>query len=126
MPAFALKVDSVVEAALAIVLVVGAIAGALRGDDFPSPVNGVVVVLVGLLLIPVAVLLWRLAQAPRVARRTLRLIATANAATALLAVVWLFAAEGFSSAGTAVVAATVAALATLAAMQFTAMLVPQA
>jgi xanthine/uracil permease len=126
MATFALKADALVEAALAIVLVVGAIAGAFRGDDFPSHVNGIVVALVGLALVPVAVVLWRLAGAPRVASRTLRLIATANAATALLAVVWLFAAEGFSSAGTAVVAAIVAALATLAAMQFTAMLVPQA
>src|SRR4051812_5031748 len=125
MAAFALKADAVVEAALAIVLVVGATTGALGGDDFPSPVNGVVVALVGLALVPVAVVLWRLARTPPVPKRTLRWIATANAVTALLAAIWLFAAEGFSSAGTAVVAATIAALATLAATQFSATLVPQ-
>jgi drug/metabolite transporter (DMT)-like permease len=125
MATFALKVDAVVEAALAIVFVVGAVTGALGGDDFPGPVNGVVVALVGVALIPVAVVLRRLARAPKVPKRTLRLIATANAATALLAGIWLFAADGFSDAGRAVVAATVAALATLAAMQFSASLVPQ-
>jgi hypothetical protein len=125
MAAFAFKVDAIVEAALAIVLVVGAVTGALGGDDFPSPVNGVVVALVGLALVPVAVLLWRLARASEVPKRTLRLIATANAATALLAGIWLFAADGFSDAGRAVVAVTVAALATLAAMQFSFSLVPQ-
>jgi hypothetical protein len=124
MAAFALKADAIVEAALAIVLVAGALVGALGGDDLPSPVNGVVVALVGFALIPVAVVLWRLALA-QVPKRTLRLIATANAATALLAAIWLFAADGFSDAGRAVVAATIAALATLAALQFSASLVPQ-
>jgi xanthine/uracil permease len=124
MAGFVLKADAIVEAALAIVFVVGAVTGALSGDDFPSPVNGVVVALVGLALIPVAIVLWRLARAP-VPKRTLRLIATANAVTALLAAIWLFAAEGFSDAGRAVVAATIAALATLAATQFSASLVPQ-
>ena len=124
MAAFVLKADAIVEAALAIILVGGAITGALGGDDFPSPVNGVVVALVGLALIPVAVVLWRFARAP-VPKRTLRVIATANAVTALLAAIWLFAADGFSDAGRAVVAATIAALATLAAMQFSATLVPQ-
>jgi xanthine/uracil permease len=123
--AFALKVDAIVEAALAIVFVAGAVTGVFRGDDFPTPVNGVVVALVGLALIPVAVVLWRLARAPQVPKRTLRLIATANAVTALLVAIWLFAADGFSSAGTALVAVTVAALATLALMQFSASLVPQ-
>jgi hypothetical protein len=125
MATFVLKVDAVVEAALAIVFVVGAIIGALGGDDFPSPVNGVVVALVGLALIPIAVVLWRLARAVPVPKRTLRLVATANAMTALLAAIWLFAADGFSDAGRAVVAATIAALAALAAMQFSASLVPQ-
>jgi hypothetical protein len=124
MATFALKVDAVVEGVLAIVLVVGAVAGAFRGDDFPSPANGVVIALVGLALIPVAVVLWRLARA-QVPKRTLRWIATANAATALLLGIWLFAADPFSDAGRAVVAATVAALATLAALQFSASLVPQ-
>jgi hypothetical protein len=120
----ALKVDAVVEAVLAIVFVVGAAAGVFRGDDFPSPVNGVVVALVGLALVPVAVYLWRLARAP-VTRRTLRLIATANLVTAALLAIWLFAADGFSDAGRAVTAVTVAALATLAAVQFSWSLVPQ-
>jgi hypothetical protein len=125
MATFALKVDVVFEGVLAIVLIVGALVGAFGGGDFPSPVNGVVVALVGLALIPVAVLLWRLARAQPVLKRTLRLIATANAATALLAAIWLFAADAFSDAGRAAVAVTVAALATLAALQFSASLVPQ-
>jgi xanthine/uracil permease len=125
MPTLALKVDAVVEGVLAIVLVFGALVGFLRGDDFPSPVNGVVVALVGLALIPVAIFLWRLGSAERVPKRTLRLIATANAVTALLLGIWLFAADGFSDAGRAVTAATVAALFVLAALQFSWSLVPQ-
>jgi 4-amino-4-deoxy-L-arabinose transferase-like glycosyltransferase len=125
MPTLALKVDAVVEGVLAIVLVFGALVGFLRGDDFPSPVNGVVVALVGLALIPVAIFLWRLGSAERVPKRTLRVIATANAVTALLLGIWLFAADGFSDAGRAVTAATVAALFVLAALQFSWSLVPQ-
>jgi 4-amino-4-deoxy-L-arabinose transferase-like glycosyltransferase len=125
MPTLALKVDAVVEGVLAIVLVFGALVGFLRGDDFPSPVNGVVVALVGLALIPVAIFLWRLGSAERVPKRTLRLIATANAVTALLLGIWLFAADGFSDTGRAVTAATVAALFVLAALQFSWSLVPQ-
>jgi hypothetical protein len=55
----------------------------------------------------------------------LRLIATANLVTAALLAIWLFAADGFSDAGRAVTAITVAALATLAAVQFSWSLVPQ-
>jgi 4-amino-4-deoxy-L-arabinose transferase-like glycosyltransferase len=125
MPTLALKVDAVVEGVLAIVLVVGALVGALRGDDFPSPVNGIVVALVGLVLIPVAVFLWRLGSAERVPKQTLRWIATANAVTALLLGIWLVAADGFSDAGRWVTAATVAALFVLAALQLSWSLVPQ-
>jgi xanthine/uracil permease len=125
MPTLALKVDAVVEGVLAIVLIAGALVGALRGDDFPSPVNGVVVALVGLALIPVAIFLWRLARVEPVPKRTLRLIATANAVTALILGIWLFAADGFSDAGRAVTAATVALLFVLAALQFSWSLVPQ-
>jgi hypothetical protein len=60
-----------------------------------------------------------------VPKRTLRVIATANAVTALLLGIWLFAADGFSDAGRAVTAATVAALFVLAALQFSWSLVPQ-
>jgi hypothetical protein len=125
MATLALKVDAVVEGVLSIILVVGALVGAFRGDDFPNPVNGIVVALVGLALIPVAVFLWRLARTEPVSKRTLRLIATANAVTALLLVTWLFAADGFSGAGRAVTAATAAALFVLAALQFSWSLVPQ-
>ena len=57
-----------------------------------------------------AVLIWS-------GRVGLRALAVCNAAGALAGIVWLAAVSGFSSAGTIVVAATVAGLAGLAAAQ---------
>jgi hypothetical protein len=106
------RVDGVFEAALGIVLLARA---AIGGDDFPA-VDAWLVAAVGLALLLVAWFLLRLARRP-VAPRVLRLLAAANLATAAAALVWRAAAEGFSTAGSALVLATAVCLAGLGAVQ---------
>jgi hypothetical protein len=101
---------------LGLVLVMCAATSLLGSGDFPSPVGTVLVLLFGLALLPVGALLWRLALGP-VPGGLLRTLASANLATAAAALAWYLAASGFSSAGSALAIATVAALALLAAAQ---------
>ena len=91
------QADSAFEAVLGLVLVFGAAAAWLGSDDFPAPV-----------------VLWRLAAAPT---RFLRTLAAANLTTAAAACTWRLVADGFSTAGSALIVSTAAALAVLAAAQ---------
>ncbi len=100
------KADALVELALGAAL----LAGPFGARDFPSPVGRPGVVAVGVALVPLGALIW----SRRVGVRTLAL---GNALTALAAVAWLAAAPGFSTAGAALVAATVGALTMLAVGQ---------
>lgn len=84
----------------------------LGPNDFPDPVGKPLIVAFGVALVGVGIVLWLLAGTI-----DLRTLATANLATAVLAVVWCLAATGFSSAGAAVTAATAAALVLLASAQ---------
>ena len=120
MAARVLKADAVVEGVLAVLLVGGAAIGKLGAGDYPSPVDASVVAAMGIVLVPVAFVLWRLAGAQHIPPRWLRSIAIANAATALLATACLLLADGFSVGGAAIVVATVVALTCLAVAQLTA------
>lgn len=91
-------------------LLIGAATGALDAGDFPAPVGPTLIVLVGVVLVVAAVAIWR-------GRVALILLATGNATTAVVAVVWLAVADGFSTAGGWLVGATAAILAALAAAQ---------
>jgi hypothetical protein len=93
-----IRTDAAFEAALGIALLAGV-------GRFPAP--HVVVLAAGALLVATAVFLW-------VGRIGLRALAFGNLATAAAAVSWLALASGFSSTGTAVVAATAGALVLLA------------
>ena len=104
------RIDAAFEAVLGIALLLGAASGALDGSDFPRPVGTVVLVIAGLALVVLAVVIWS-------GRISLRALVVANAASALAGIVWLAAVSGFSTAGTIVVAVTVAGLAGLAAAQ---------
>ena len=104
------RIDAAFEAVLGIALLLGAASGALDGSDFPRPVGTVVLVTAGLALVVLAVVIWS-------GRISLRALVVANAASALAGIVWLAAVSGFSTAGTIVVAVTVAGLAGLAAAQ---------
>lgn len=88
------------------------VSGWLGPADFPDPVGKPLIIAFGVALIGVGVLLWRLAGTI-----DLRTLATANLATAALAIAWCLAATGFSPAGTALTAVTAAALALLATVQ---------
>jgi hypothetical protein len=106
------KLDAAFEATLAVVLLAGAATGALDAGDFPHPVGVAVIVLVGVVLAVAAFAIWR-------GRIALKLLAAGNAVTAVAAVIWLLAADGFSTAGGWLVCVTAAALAALAAAQLT-------
>jgi hypothetical protein len=101
-------VDSLFETALGLILV----SGWLGPSDFPDPVGKPLLVAFGVALVGVGLLLWRVAGTI-----DLRTLATANLATAALAVAWCLAANGFSPAGTALTTTTAAALVLLAAAQ---------
>jgi hypothetical protein len=107
-PRTIVRTDSLFETALGLVLV----SGSLGASDFPDPVGKPLIVAFGAALVAVGVLLWRLADTV-----DLRTLATANLATAALAVAWCVAGKGFSPAGTALAIATAAALVVLAAAQ---------
>jgi hypothetical protein len=108
--------DALVEAALGLALVLGAATGALGPGDFAHPIGTPAIVAVGLALLGLAALLWR-ASTRAVSPSLLLALAGGNLATALAAAVWLLAADGFSSTGTAVLLAAAVGLAWLAAVQ---------
>ena len=95
---------------LGIGLLIGAVTGALDDADFPRRVGTVLLVAVGLALIALGALIWT-GQVP------LKALVLGNAVSAVAGIVWLAAVSGFSTAGTTVVAITVAGLAILAAAQ---------
>ena len=101
------RADAVFEAALGLALVLGAATGGLA---FPDPVGRVVTAIVGAALLGVAAVLWR-------RRIGLTPLAAGNLVTAVAAVAWLAAATGFSTAGAALVGATIAGLVALAAAE---------
>ena len=113
MRALLVKGDAVFEAALGIVLVAGGATVALAAADFPHPVGRPLVVATGVVLLPLALVIWRLPPT----RETLRALALGNMLTALLGAVWLALASGFSARGAAVTGAAVAILAGLALAQ---------
>lgn len=104
------KVDALFEGVLGIVLLLTAAVGVLDGSDFPHPVGTVVLLLAGWALLMLCGLIWS-------GRVGLRELARANGVSALVGLVWLVAADGWSTTGAALVGVTVAALAVLAAAQ---------
>ena len=115
-PRAIVRVDSIFETALGIVLVAGGAVGLFGPEDFPTPVGTVLVVVFGFALLPVGALLWQLARGP-LPQRLLRTLGTANLATAAAAAAWYLAASGFSAAGAALTILTGVALALLSAAQ---------
>src|SRR6187399_2721117 len=98
------KLDALFEGVLGIVLLVSAATGALDGSDFPSPVGTVLLLVVGCALLALCGLI-------RSGRIGLRALVFGNAVSAVAGLLWLLAAEGWSSAGAVLVAVTVLALA---------------
>jgi hypothetical protein len=104
------KLDALFEGVLGIVLLVTAATGALDGSDFPSPVGTAFLLVVGWALLVLCGLIW-------IGRVGKGALALGNGVSALLGVAWLVAADGWSSAGVALVVATIVVLAVLAAAQ---------
>ena len=104
------KVDALFEGVLGVVLLAAAVTGALDGSDFPWPVGTAVLLIAGWALLTLCGLIWS-------GRAGLRALAIGNAASAIAGLVWLIAADGWSTAGTVLVGVTVAGLAVLAAAQ---------
>jgi hypothetical protein len=104
------KLDALFEGVLGVLLLLVAAAGILDGSDFPAPVGTVVLLLAGWALLTLCGLIWS-------GRVGLGALALGNGISALVGLVWLVAAEGWSAAGAAVVGVIVAALAGLAAAQ---------
>ena len=95
------KVDALLEGVLGIALLVAAATGALDGSDFPHPVGTTVLLATGWALLTLCGLIWS-------GRVGVRALVLGNAVSALAGLVWLFAADGWSTAGAVVVGATVA------------------
>ena len=104
------RVDALFEGVLGVGLLLCAATGALDGGDFPYPVGTVVLLLVGWALLMLCGLIWA-------GWIGLRELALGNAIAAVAGLVWLLAADGWSTAGATLVGLTVAALAALAAAQ---------
>ena len=105
-----IKLDALFEGVLGVVLLVTAATGALDGSDFPSPVGTVVLLIAGWALLALCGLIWS-------GRVGLRMLMVGNAISAALGLLWLLAADGWSSTGAVLVGVTVAVLAVLAAAQ---------
>jgi hypothetical protein len=104
------RLDALFEGVLGVLLLLGIAAGVVGGSDFPSPVGTTVLLLAGLALVVLCGLIWA-------GRVGLRALAVGNAVTAFACFLWLLAADGWSTAGAALVGATIAGLAVLAAAQ---------
>jgi hypothetical protein len=104
------KLDALFEGVLGVVLLLAAVTGALDGSDFPWSAGTAVLLIAGWALLALCGLIWS-------GRVGLRALAIGNAATAIAGLVWLIAADGWSTAGAVLVGVTVAVLAVLAAAQ---------
>jgi hypothetical protein len=104
------RLDALFEGVLGVILLLAGVTGALDASDFPRPVGTVVLLLAGWLLLMLCGLIWS-------GHVGLQALALGNAAGALLGLLWLLAAGGWSAAGAAIVGVTVGALAVLAAAQ---------
>jgi hypothetical protein len=104
------RLDALFEGVLGIALLLGAATGVLDGSDLPHPVGTAVLLIAGWVLLTLCGLIWS-------GRVGLRVLAIGNAVSALAGLVWLIAADGWSTAGAVLVGITVAVLAVLAAAQ---------
>jgi hypothetical protein len=109
--------DAGFEAILAVVLVFGVVFGQLDQDHYADPGTDVVLVVFGLALFAFALVLASLVSRKAISDGVLKGLAAGNTATAALLLVWVLLADGFRTAGSAVVWTTIVALLLLALMQ---------
>jgi hypothetical protein len=109
--------DAAFEAILGVVLVLGAALGELDEKQYAAPASDVVLAVFGLLLVGFAVALAQIVARDAVTDTVLKALAAGNAAFAALLLLWVLVADGFKTAGSAVVWTTIVALLLLALMQ---------
>lgn len=120
-PSQLLLYDAAFEGVLAVLLIVGTVAGFLSGTDFSSPATTAAVVGFAICLALLAIGLVRLAS--RSPRRSLLLtLSLVNDGAVLVFLMWVLTGHGFSTAGQAIVWFTIGGLALLSTLQFTAVL----
>jgi peptidoglycan/LPS O-acetylase OafA/YrhL len=111
-----IRLDAAFEAALGAVLVAGVALGWLGSEDFAAPATTGAVAAFGVVLLGLAVALWRFSSV-QVTPAQVAVLAALNGATALIAAVWGLTTDGFSTAGEVLVWVTVTSLAVLAGAQ---------
>jgi drug/metabolite transporter (DMT)-like permease len=116
--------DAAFEAILGVVLVLGAAFGQLDEDQYAAPASNAVLAIFGLALLGFAVGLATIVSRGAVTDTVLKALAAGNAAFAVLLAIWVLLADGFKTAGSAVVWVTVVALLALALMQWQAVGLP--
>ena len=109
--------DAGYEAILSVVLVFGVLFGQLDEEHYAAPASDVVLAVFGLGLFAFAIALASLVSRNRVTDGVLKGLAAGNAAFAALLLAWILLADGFRTAGSAVVWTTIVALLLLALMQ---------
>ena len=110
-------IDAGFEVILGTVLVMGVVYADIDERDFPAPASDLVIALFGLALFVVAVVLATLVKNETLGDRVLGALAAANAAFAVVLLVWVLAANGFSPQGRAITWVTIAVLLSLATAQ---------
>lgn len=109
--------DAGFEAILATVLLMGVAYAIIDDTDFPAPAGDIVIALFALALYVLAVVLATAVKNEALSDRFMASLAAANAGFALLLVVWVLVADGFTSTGLATIWSTVVILLALAAAQ---------
>jgi 4-amino-4-deoxy-L-arabinose transferase-like glycosyltransferase len=109
--------DAGFEVILGTVLVMGVVYADIDNRDFPAPASDLVIALFGLALFIVALVLATLVKNETLGDGVLAVLAASNAATALVLLIWVLAADGFSPQGRAVTWVTIGALLALSSAQ---------
>lgn len=113
-----LRIDALFELVLGLTLVASPATGVHDALKLPDAVSEAVVIGFGILLLPVAAVLWSAARAEQPSDRFLALLAALNIATALLALVWVvLARDAFGDPGIVAVLAVALALAVLGVIE---------
>src|SRR3954449_6182047 len=110
-------IDAGFEAILATVLLMGVAYADIDERDFPGPASDLVIGLFALALYVLALVLATLVKNEQLGDRVLAVVVAVNAVTALVLLIWVLAANGFSPQGRAVTWVTIAALLVLATAQ---------
>ncbi len=112
-----IMLDAGFEVILATVLLMGVAYADIDNRDFPAPASDLVIALFALALYVLALILATLVKNETITDTVLSAVAALNAAFAVVLLVWLLAANGFSPEGRVVTWVTIVALLALSGAQ---------